>query len=205
LYATWRDNTDDDLRGETAGDLTPPTYKIQAYRWFNNANSTDVGTTLANQDTAATVPAVGEAFRLRFLLLVGATDARASVASFKLQYAVKSGTCDTVYSGETYTDITTSSLIAFKDNSSPSDGSNLTGNANDPTDGGATIRNQTYKEANNFINSNLAIAATEDGKWDFALYENLAPPSASYCLRVVYADGTVIATPNIVPEVVTAN
>ena len=38
------------------------------YRLFNNTDSTDVGTPLAAQNTAATLAATGAAFRLRMLL-----------------------------------------------------------------------------------------------------------------------------------------
>jgi len=205
IYVTWRDNTDDDLRGEVAANITPASYAQSAYRFFANADSTDVGSALATQDTAATVTNVGDAFRLRLLLHVSGEKARVGIDTLKLQYAVKSGTCDTAYSGETYADVTTSTPIAFKNNATPSDGANLTDNVNDPTHSSHAIRNQTYEEANNFTNSNLSIGIGEDGKWDFALYENLAPPSTNFCLRVVYADGSTVSAPTVVPEIATAS
>ena len=209
VYVAWRakDTTNpDQLRGETVADLVPPTYAQQVYRFLANADDTTAGSALASENSSATLTSVGDAFRLRILLRVGGDGARASLDSLKLQYAVKSGTCDTAYSGETYADVTTSTPISYKNNATPSDGANLTANAsNDPTDSGITINNQTYEEANNFTNSTSYIGTGEDGMWDFALYENLASPSTNFCLRVVYSDGSTIATPVVVPEVITAS
>jgi len=192
------------LLGNTIADLTPPTYKMSAYRFFANANSADVGSALASQDTAATAPTQGTPFRLRLLLDVSGDGARASLDTFKLQYAEKSGTCDTSYSGESYADVATGSgAIRFHDNATPTDGATLTGNANDPTHGGHTIVNQTYEEQNNFTNSVAKISGNQDGKWDFALVDFSATGGTSYCFRVVESDGSAIATPDFVPEITT--
>lgn len=91
---------------------------------------------------------------------------------FKLQFAQKSGTCDTAFSGETYADVTTATVIAYNDNTTPTDGTALTANANDPIDSGRTIVNQDYEEANNFTNTEAAISSGQDGKWDFSLKDN---------------------------------
>lgn len=181
----------------------PPTFSQSAYRFFANDNSTDVGTALAAQDTTATLSAAGDAFRLRLLLHVASGELAASAESFKLQFAEKSGTCDTGYTGETYTDVTAGTVIAYNDNS-PADGDNLTSNANDPTHSGHTIVNQDYEELNNFTNSVAAIPSGQDGKWDFALFDNGATAGASYCLRVVLSSGSAIDTPIVVPEIIMA-
>lgn len=75
-----------------------PTYTQQAYRFFNNANSADVGSPLAAQDTAASLGSAGAAFRLRMLLRVDTNTILANEQDFKLQFAQKSGTCDTGFS-----------------------------------------------------------------------------------------------------------
>jgi hypothetical protein len=66
---------------------------------------------------------------------------------FKLQFAKKVGECDSGYTGETYSDVTFTSPIAFYNNT-PADGSILTANLQDPIDGTRTIINQSYEEEN---------------------------------------------------------
>jgi len=182
-----------------------PTFNQSAYRFFNNLDSTDVGTPLANQDTPASLTSAGQAFRLRLLLHV-TNKLALNGRSFKLQFAQvgSDGLCDTSFNGETYTDVTTSTVIAFYDNPTPTDGSPLTANVNDPTHGADTIRNQTYEELNPFTNSVSVINSGEDGKWDFSLIDNGAPPGTTYCFRVVKADGTLLESYTVIPQITTA-
>ncbi len=202
IYATWYAATPDDLFGRP---IAPLTFNQSAYRFFNNSDSTDVGTPLAVQNTEATLGSTNAAFRLRILLHVGVSDLFTSEQSFKLQFAQQSGTCDTGFSGETYADVTTSTVIAYNDNATPDDGDNLTTNTNDPTHDVDTIVNQTYEELNNFTNSVAAINSGQDGKWDFSLKDNNAPAETTYCLRVVKSDGTVLDTYTVIPQVTTAS
>jgi hypothetical protein len=183
-----------------------PTFNQSAYRFFNNLDSTDVGTPLANQDTGATLTSAGQAFRLRLLLHVGSGKLILSGQNFKLQFAQvgSDGLCDASFNGETYTDVTTTTVIAFNDNPTPTDGSALTANANDPIHGADTVVNQTYEELNPFTNSIAAINSGQDGKWDFALKDNGAPANTTYCFRVVKEDGTVLETYSVIPQITTA-
>jgi hypothetical protein len=64
--------------------------------------------------------------------------------------------------------------------------------------------NQDYEEANNFTNSVAAIPAGQDGKWDFALEDNNAPSSTSYCFRVVKSDNSELDFYTSIPEITTA-
>ncbi len=204
IYATWYAATPDDLFGRP---IAPLTFNQSAYRLFNNTDSTDVGTPLAAQDTAATLSSSGQAFRLRMLLHVGVSDLFTNEGSFKLQFAQQSGTCDTAFSGETYSDVTAATVIAYNDNPTPADGADITSNANDPTHGGDAIVNQTYEEANNFSNSASTggvINNGQDGKWDFSLKDNGATAGTAYCFRVVKSDGTVLDTYTVIPEITTA-
>jgi len=205
VYATWQDNTIADIMGDTLADLVPPTYDLSGYRLFANANSTDVGGALAAGDTAASLSAGGDAFRLRTLLHVGGDGARASLDTLKLQYVDKgSGTCASPSAGtpSSYTDVTAATLIAYNDNATPADGAALTGNANDPVHSGHTTINQTYEELNNFTNS-TAILNGQDGMWDFALKDNGAAPGATYCLRVTKSDGTALSNYTYYPAITT--
>lgn len=184
--------------------IGPPAMDQIAYRFFNNNNSTDVGSVLANQDTAATLSNSGDAFRLRALVTMYDTTLAVSGQQFKLQFAAKSGTCDVAFSGETYADVTAATVIAYNNNATPADGDNLTANANDPTVG-HTVVNQDYEELNNFTNTVATIAAGQDGKWDFALIDNGAPADTAYCFRIVKSDGSLLETYTVIPELATAS
>ena len=65
-----------------------------AYRWFENANSTNVGAALAANNTPATFNSPGEAFRLRQSLHVSGDNMGQNGQDLKLQYVDKgTGTC----------------------------------------------------------------------------------------------------------------
>ena len=188
--------------------IPTPTYTQAAYRLYNNNDGTDVGSTLAVQDTAGTLASAGDAFRLRMLLRVGANYVAQSGQNFKLQFVGKgAGTCASPSGGtpSSYTDIDTTTVIAYNNNASPADGATLTPNANDPTDGGNAIVNQTYEELNNFTNSVASILSGQDGKWDFSLKDNSAPAGTTYCIRAVKSDGTPLDSYSVYPEIITAS
>jgi hypothetical protein len=182
-----------------------PTFEQSAYRFFENANSTDVGAVLAAQDNAATLGSAGDAFRLRMLLHIATAELGLSGQDFKLQLATRSGACDIGFSGETYADVTGATAIAYSTANTPNDGDNLTGNANDPTHSGHTVVNQDYEEANNFTNTVAAIPSGQDGKWDFSLIDNGAPASTAYCFRIRKSDDTDINTYTVIPEIITSS
>ncbi len=194
-----------DFSNIMAGGGPPPSATLtqSAYRIFDNDDSTDVGAPLAAQDTAATLTANESEFRLRYLLGIDTFGLSMSGESLKLQYATKSGTCDTAFADESYADVTGATAIAFADNS-PSDGVALTENANDPVSGGRTTIAQTYEENNNHTNT-TAIANGEAGLWDFALVDNDGLNAADYCLRVVRSDGSLLDTYSVIPEVSTVS
>lgn len=181
---------------------TAPTFEQAAYRFFDNSENSDVGSALAAQDTAATLGADGDDFRLRMLLHVGDNTLPQDGENFDLQYAVKSGTCDTGFSGETYADIDGTTPIAYSGNG-PADEDPLTPNANDPTHSGHTIVNQSVQTSNAFANDEAEIPAGQDGKWDFILEDNDVA-STAYCLRVVREGGGLLDTYTVIPEITTA-
>ncbi|PIR73959.1 MAG: hypothetical protein COU35_04865 [Candidatus Magasanikbacteria bacterium CG10_big_fil_rev_8_21_14_0_10_47_10] len=180
---------------------TNPTFEQSSYRIFQNSNSAAVGSPLALQNAAVTLGSHGTAFRLRSLIHVNTTGLPISGQNFKLQYALRSGTCDTSFAGESYSDVTAATTIAYNDNAAVADGIALTLNASDPIHGGDTLRRQTYEEANNFINSTAAIGVGEDGMWDFSLKDNGAAAGASYCFRIVKSDNTLLDTYSFIPEI----
>ncbi len=205
IYATWYAATPDDLFGRP---IAPKTFEQSAYRFFANTDSTDVGSPLAAQNNGAILSSSGQAFRLRMLLHIGVSDLFGNEGVFKIQFSQRGadGQCDSAFNGENYQDITTSTLIAFYDNSTPADGAVLIANADDPTHNGHTIVNQTYEELNNATNSQGAINVGQDGKWDFSLYDNGAVGGTTYCFRIVKASGSsLLETYSVIPEITIAS
>ncbi|MEY2640997.1 MAG: hypothetical protein RL150_390 [Candidatus Parcubacteria bacterium] len=184
-----------------------PTFTQAAYRFFGNTDSTDVGSALDTQDTPSTLSGTGDSFRLRLLLAINDANLALSGETFKLQFVEKgAGTCASPSGGTpaSYTDVTDSTVIAYNDNTTPADAAALTANANDPTDAGRTIVNQSYQELNDFTNDEAAINNGQDGKWDFALVDNGADADTTFCFRVVTSDGTPLDTYTEYPEITTA-
>ncbi len=180
------------------------TYDQRVYRFFENTNAATAITPLAAADTAITLSATGGAFRLKMLLRVDTADLSTSGQDFKLQFAQQSGTCDTTFSGETYADVTDTSVIAYNNNATPADGDNLTSDSDDPIDGGRTVVLQDYEELNNFTNSAAAITSGQDGLWDFSLKDNGAPASTAYCFKIVKSTPADLNTYTVVPQITTA-
>jgi hypothetical protein len=172
------------------------------YRFFKNLDSYNVGAPLASQNNAASAPPQAKAFRLRILLTASLAQLGIGNKNFKLQYAERSGTCDTSFSGEVFNDVLAGSgSIRYFNNSSVSDGNTLTPNVDDP-DIGNNVVAQNYEEENNFTN-NSPVSIGDDGLWDFSLVDVSAPASTNFCFRVVYADGSPLENYNTVPEIIT--
>lgn len=178
-------------------------YAQSAYRFFSNNNSSSVWSAFAAQDTPYTLTSDGEEFRIRMLIHNAGSSLSISGGSFKLQFADKGvGTCSSPTGS--WTDITTSTSLAYKDNPTPVDGDALNSYFNDPTHGGDTINNQTYEEANNFTNSQSAIASGEDGKWDFSLYDKSVSGVSTFCIRAVTSTDGTFSTYTSYPQITTA-
>lgn len=175
-------------------------YNQSAYRLFTNQNSADVGSPLAAQNATATLSSTGSPFRLRMLIQLSNDTLFPSGRQFNLQFA-SSTSC----SSATYSDVTTSTAIAFYHNSVPTDGGALTADANDPINGTDVVDNQTYDESNPFTNSQSAIGNGEDGKWDFSLFDNGAPANTPYCFRATRVDGSPLDAYTVYPGIVTAS
>lgn len=206
VHVTWVGATPDDLLTTGIVTLTPPTFEQSAYRWYSNTDTTDVGPALSPQDAATGLGILGSSFRLRALVHVTGDGIGLNMRNFKLQYVGKgSGTCASPSGGtpSSYTDMTTSTLMAFYDNPTPADGVALTANASDPTHSGHTIRKQSYEESNNFTNAQFAVIGGEDAMWDLSLRDNGAPASTSYCFRIVQSDGTLLDTYTVYPQITT--
>lgn len=184
-----------------------------AYRWFVNTDSTSVGGS-AIMNSPMIAPSQGNPFRLRLMLHAGVAQLDLSGTTSILQFAEKSGQCDAGFIGESWTNMSsTSGAIRYYDNSTPTDGAALTANYKDPKHASSTdtgigtdiVNNQIYSEGeNNFINSQSAIPAGEDGLWDFSLVDFSASPGTSYCIRAVQEGEGVLDSYSVVPEITTA-
>lgn len=167
-----------------------------AFRWYANADSVTPGSALAAQDSK-TSPATG-GVRMRLLLHVGL--APLSGRKYKLQSSLKSGTCDTAFVGETYTDVATASGdIVFYNNTTPTDGTAISAIAGDPVHGTHTNVTQTYEEANDMSVLNT-IPVGQDGLWDFALAD-AESAFGNYCFRVVTSSNVPLSNYTQIPEV----
>ena len=166
---------------------------------------TDVGAALAAQDASYTMTAAGEDVRLRALVGVSTNALPSGGGNFKLQYVDKgSGTCSAPSGGtpSSYTDVTTSTTIAYRDQANAADNTSLTANVSDPARGGVDVVAQSYNELNPFTNLNV-IPAGDDGLWDMALIDNGAPAGTTYCLRIIRDDGVLLDTYSQYPQLTT--
>lgn len=140
----------------------------------------------------------GITFRIRMLIHSTTSLLAASANQFKMQYSLKTGTCDTGFVGETYVDVTSASgEIMYHDNPSQADAVAAISLPGEPTHGADTSVLQTIEEANNFTNP-IDIGANQDGLWDFAVKDFNA--FGAYCFRAVNSNGSVLDTYTVVPE-----
>ncbi len=166
----------------------------------------DVAAPLGAQDTPVTAPAQGTPFRLRLLLHASGTELWLDEGQFKLQFAEQvGGACEADgITDEIYSDLTGGTTMRYYNNAIAVSGWTVTPNVNDPAHGTDPTVAQTYEENIDFSNSVSAFGPSEDGMWDFSLVDGTAPPSTTYCFRVVYADDSLLAAYSALPEIVTA-
>ena len=191
-------------------DETPPNFTLADFRWFANIASTTPGSPLAVQNATATAQLVASStLRLRELIRVGGSIVNSSSQAFNLQYVdAGTGSCASPSGGNpaSYTNVGTSTgIFQYFGNGGGLDGTALGPTSTDPVDGTSTIVNQTYDESNPFSNSQGAIPAGQDGKWDFSLTDSGAKVGETYCFRPVTASGTVFASYAVYPSVVISN
>lgn len=178
-----------------------PAITQSSFRFFASSTTAIPGASMAAQDTFAVIPNGGDAFRMRMTFRPTSNPLGLNARPLKLQYAVKSGTCDGVFSGESYADVTNSSPIAFFDTQAVADGAAI-GSQADMT--GSTIVDQAFVKSGIFSNTQAIVPTGQDAKFDFSLYDNNAPSNTAYCLRAVNADGTILNSYTTIPEIKTA-
>lgn len=185
-----------------AATATALTINHAAYRWFDDSDTLNAGNSIASQDSAAYSSFDGAPVRLR-VLLDAEGQSMPTTRSFKLQYSLRSGFCDTGFSGESYVDVETSSGdIRFYDNLNLVDGATTLPNTDDPQYLSHLRVYQTYNEANTFDVANT-VSGGQSGLWDLALIDHSAPKGATYCFRIVEDDGTPLGTYTSIPELTT--
>ena len=179
-----------------------------AYRFYRNANSSEPGVPLAANNTNATIPNSGGAFRVRMGVRPVSTattpiDILATDASLKLQFSQRTEpTCSAQATG--FADVTATSAIAWNTNAGVGNGTAIAASPNDPTVSGA-IAYQTYQSADGPFNNPIAINRDDNGIWDFSLRDNGAPASTSYCLKLVYSNGADLESTNTFPSITTSS
>jgi hypothetical protein len=188
--------------GYTSSRSDPAITASVSFQGVGTVTAPDVGAPLAARDTVAIAPVSGTPFRLRLNLGVSAAAAPIGSGAYKLQYAQRGvdSSCDAAFTSESYADITAGSMIKYYDNSTGADGAGMIASANDPTRSGVTAIGQSYEETSDFSNI-AAIAAGQDGIWDFALMFDGTAPSGQYCFRAVRNDGSAINTYSVIPEI----
>lgn len=197
LHVTWVG--DGILYSRVLADLVPPTVTQTDYRLFANADSTTPGAPLAAADTASYVTPLGQPFRLRLLLHISGDGMAASYTNFKLQYALKAGTCDTSFSGENYMDIGTGGLN-FYDNPSATDASNISSTGSDPSHSGHSITYETYQDVATFT-TKFRVPGGNDALWDFSLIDQTRAAGEGLCFRVVkQVSSTQLDAYSVIPE-----
>ena len=179
------------------------------YRLYANANAvtpTDPwpsgGTDLAENTAAAADngPVSGNVLRFRIGLTVATAQLDAASQAFKLQFGT-GGTCSAVSDWQDVPD-GTSSTAAWRgyDNASPADGATISSLVlSTATVGGS------YEESNDSVANPNAVPSGDVGEWDWAVEANALAEETSYCFRMVKANGDVLDTYSVYPQLTTTS
>lgn len=172
-----------------------------SFRFFRNSNSPSASDPLEAIDTNVTIPA-SQAFRMRINLGVSSGSMTTSNA-YKLQYAPRStgdNTCDTGFSGETYSDVGASTPVAFYTDNGVNDGLSYYASSSDPARSGITAVGQSYESINPMAVT-TTVSAGQDSLWDIALTTVGVSDGQAYCLRVVDNTSGALGSYSVVPQV----
>lgn len=162
---------------------------------ITTSSSMAPGSILAPQNTPLDQPNLLP-FDVRMAIRVDNSGIDTSGQGFKLQYALRgsAASCSAV-AASSYANVTTTSKVAYYNDSQFSSGQTIAASADDPTDSGRTIVPQTFQMSNDFTNAVAPLYAGQDGLWQFSLAINGTTPRGSdICLRVALASDT---TPSI--------
>lgn len=149
------------------------------YRWYENADALTPTNALSSENSPTSTPAIGSARRLR-ISIADAGVALSAGATFKLQYANST-------SGA-WTDVGTSTAAwVFFDNSSVADGQIIVTTVLSGSDVG-----ESYGESNPTAATPNTILQSQEGEWDWVLYNNSASTASNWFFRMIYSSSTVL-------------
>lgn len=147
------------------------------FRWYENGDTLTPTSSLANENSAISTPAIGTVVRLRMNLLAGQTLSSGLV--FRLQYS------NSTSSG--FTDVSATSSWIFYDNPGVADGqiiaTTLLSNSN---------VGESYGESNPSAASPNGIFTGQYGEWDWAIENVSANTTQSWYFRMIYSSGTLL-------------
>ena len=160
-----------------------PLLTQHAWRWYENVDGIDPSVPKADENTAISNVNIGDILRVRINIGELIESLATSTQSFKLQYAT--GTDCTVISD--WDDVGAiagaESWIGYN-NPDPVDGATL---------GSYKLASSTvaesYEEENPSANIPRGLPNGEYGEWDWAVYNQGAASSSSYCFRMIFGDG----------------
>ncbi len=179
-------------------DAPQPKFDQHNWRWYDNANSVTPGAARALEQFGVNNINLADTLRLRFNLGATNESLASSSQNFILQYG----------QGATCTAIST-----WYDVGSPADAVIWRGYDNSlvssaTTTGSALLSDstvfETYQENNPSAFNPVAIPENGLAEWDWAIYNNGASSSASYCFRVVKSSGSLLDKYTSYPILTTA-
>lgn len=175
--------------------LAAASYNQTAFAWFTDADAVAPGAALAANNVTASLPSAGAQARLRVLVRITG-QAAIDGAGFNLQYVDPgTGSCASPSGGTpaSYTNVSGATLIAFGTYASNTDQMNISAATGDPTDGANTVVPEVFNKTNSLVNNHqAALNSSNDGMWDFGLFDNGAPQGHTYCLRLIMNDGVTL-------------
>jgi len=164
----------------------PPEFTANDWRWYENIDSLQPTTALANDKTQITGINIGEALRIRMNIGVSKENLSANSQSFKLQYGLGSD-CSAISSWTDLGGLTGAEDWIGYNNPDPADGDNITANLL----ASSTVR-ATYEESNSTDSNPYPVSIGEYAEWDWVIYDNNATSTSEYCFRMVKANGDVL-------------
>lgn len=146
--------------------------------------------------------------RIRMSVQVSGAALAATSQAFRLEYAERSdGVCSSATGWAAVDAASGSGIWRGESDGSPADGATLSSTVLDPSD-----RVESYEEQNDSVSNPTAIAAGEDGEWDWLIQNNGAVHDTTYCFRMTAVVGGVSTPftaytnyPKISTEVTTFN
>ena len=163
---------------------------LDTFRLYENVDAIQPTTALAAENTGLSNLADGEIIRLRAGIQAGLSDLPASSIALKLQYT-QATTCSSAGGWQDVGAAGSDEIWRGFDNSTPSDGANVTSNLLTTSDD-----TQSYVEENNAPSNPNGISDGDNGEWDFVIESNGANEGTDYCFRVVLSDDSIISYTN---------